>query len=482
MEYEFSFVYVTEQVCHGNERSHRQKRYECNHVVFHLGEKSMIFVSSSACLVCKMLCLLQAQSPFETTWDSIDKRPIPEWFEEAKFGIFIHWGVYSVPAWGPKGKYAEWYWHDMQNHEGETWQFHCKHYGETFAYQDFAPLFKAEMFDPEHWADIFVRSGAKYVVLTSKHHEGFCLWPSAESWNWNSVDVGPHRDLCGDLSQAVKARGLKMGFYYSLYEWFNPTYRTHVERYVSERMLPQLKDLVVRYEPDLVWTDGEWGHTSDVWRATEFLAWLFNESPVREKVVVNDRWGKECRGVHGGFYTTEYGHGNVQKDSDHPWEECRGIGASFGYNRNETVDDYATGKQLVRLLVDTASRGGNLLLDIGPTADGRIPEIMEQRLLEIGEWLRINGESIYGTKKGPELGLPWAKTTTKAHRLYVHLVDKPTGRLVLPSDIGVISSVYTLGSNPRDNLHYEKTPEGFVVALPQWRDDESVMVLCVELQ
>ncbi|GMU20186.1 MAG: alpha-L-fucosidase [Phycisphaerae bacterium] len=341
---------------------------------------------------------------YEPTWESLDQRPNPAWFDEAKFGIFIHWGLYSVPAWGPKGKYAEWYWHDMMDRNGPTWKFHLQTYGEKFAYQDFASMFKTEMFDPDHWADIFARSGAKYVVLTSKHHEGYCLWPSAQSWNWNSVDLRPHRDLAGDLTKAVKAKGLKMGFYYSLYEWFHPLYKADVKRFVDEHMLPQFKDLVQRYSPSIVWPDGEWEHPEEVWRSQEFLAWLFNESASREDVVVNDRWGKGTRGKHGGFWTSEYGgHTGAKVGPQHKWEENRGMGASFGYNRNETIDEYRSVRELIHLLIETVSHGGNLLLDIGPTADGRIPVIMEQRLLEIGEWLKVNGEAIYGTK-------PWRES------------------------------------------------------------------------
>jgi len=138
------------------------------------------------------------------SWESPDSRPCPSWFDEAKFGIFIHWEVYSVPAWAPKGQYAEWYWQKIMQKEEGTWQFHLKTYGEGFRYQHFAPLFKAECFDPGAWANLFAKSGARYVVLSSKHHDGFCLWPSRQSWNWNSLDVGPQRDLLGDLTQAAR--------------------------------------------------------------------------------------------------------------------------------------------------------------------------------------------------------------------------------------------------------------------------------------
>lgn len=346
---------------------------------------------------------LSQQQTYQPNWSSLNSRPTPQWFDQAKFGIFVHWGVYSVPAWAPKGQYAEWYWHSMQDHNSATWKFHVKTYGANFKYQDFAPMFKARLFNPEQWAELFKAAGARYVVLTSKHHEGFCLWPSAESWNWNSVDIGPHRDLVGDLSAAVRAQGLRMGVYYSLYEWYNPFYLSNVNRYVDEVMLPQMKDVVNRYHPAVLWTDGEWEHPSGVWKSTQFLAWLFNDSPVKDYIAVNDRWGSETRGKDGGFYTSEYGKGGahfqkVNYGALHKWEEDQGIGASYGYNRNEDAQDYKTPYQLIALLVKTVSHGGNFLLDVGPTADGRIPDIMQERLLQMGQWLKTNGEAIYNTR------------------------------------------------------------------------------------
>jgi alpha-L-fucosidase len=404
--------------------------------------------------------------PYKPNWESIDKRPVPAWFTDAKFGIFIHWGVYSVPSWAPAdapigiyAKYAEWYWYRSTVGEGEAYKlfkaFHDSMYGPDFKYQDFAGQFRAELFDPGQWADVFSRSGAKYVVLTSKHHEGFCLWPSAQSWNWNAVDIGPHRDLAGDLSAAVKAKGLHMGFYYSLYEWFNPLYRSNVDRYVDEHMLPQMKDLVMRYEPDIVWTDGEWDHPSETWKSTQFLSWLYNESPVKDRVVVNDRWGKETRSKHGGIYTTEYDlvheQTGIGEAASHPWEECRGIGTSFGYNRIEDLDNYMSSKALVHLLIEKVSSGGNLLLDIGPTADGRIPVIMQQRLLDIGDWLKVNGEAIYGTRvwtKKPAKALPGISFTIKGKDLYVICTSWPQKAITIP---GVLSAgrVILLGSEEK---------------------------------
>jgi alpha-L-fucosidase len=341
-----------------------------------------------------------AETKYEPNWQSLDRRATPKWFTDAKFGIIIHWGVYSVPAWGPKGKYAEWYLNAMRDANSPTWAFHKRVYGRDFRYEDFAPMFKAELFDPDEWADLFVRSGARYVVLTSKHHDGYCLWPSPHRPGWNSAEVGSKRDLLGELAAAVRKRGLKMGFYYSLYEWTHPLYPGNVKRYVDEYMVPQFKDVVTRYQPSIIFADGEWDHPAATWRSEELLTWLFNDAGCREEVVVNDRWGKDTRHKHGGYWTTEYGAGLA--GAERAWEENRGMGRSYGYNRNESVFDYASARELILLLVDTVSRGGNLLLNIGPAADGRIPVIMQERLLQIGDWLKVNGEAIYASR-------PWQK-------------------------------------------------------------------------
>lgn len=370
-----------------------------------------------------------AQQKYEPTWQSLSKRPIPQWFTDAKFGIFIHWGLYSVPSWatnsnadGFGSNYAEWYWERLNNTKlkihKEFTDFHEKTYGPNFKYQDFAPQFKCELFNPEQWAEVFKNAGAKYVVLTSKHHDGFALWPSRESWNWNAVDAGPHRDLAGDLAAAVKKSGLHMGFYYSLYEWYNPLYKQDVKKYVDQHMLPQLKDLVIRYNPEIIWPDGEWDQSDTTWRSREYLAWLYNESPVKNTVVTNDRWGGGRN--NGGFSTTEYGSG--KSSLERPWEECRGIGESFGYNRNENLEQYAGSEKLIHMLVDIVSRGGNLLLNIGPAADGTIPVIMQQRLKDMGDWLKVNGEAIYGTtawKEAPKNKPADIFYTRKGNDLYV---------------------------------------------------------------
>lgn len=345
----------------------------------------------------------QAPAKYEPNWESLDARPTPRWFRDAKFGVFICWGLYSVPAWSPKGTYAEWYQYFLQERslDGQVYDYHLKTYGKGFRYEDFAPLFKAELWEPKEWADLFERSGARYIVLTSKHHAGDCLWPSREASRaygrpWNAMEMGPKRDLVGELAAAVRAKGLRLGLYYSLYEWYNPLWKSDRKRFVTEHLFPQFKDLITRYRPDILWSDGEWEMTSGEWRSPELLAWLFNTAPNADDLAVNDRWGSDTRHKHGGFFTTEYGSG--LEDDRHAWEENRGMGSSYGYNRNEDISDYRSARELVLMLVDVVSRGGNLCLDIGPRADGQIPVIMQERLLQIGTWLKANGEAIYGTR------------------------------------------------------------------------------------
>ena len=229
------------------------------------------------------------------------------------------------------------------------------------------------------------------------------------------MDIGSKRDLVGDLTTAVKATGLRMGLYYSIVEWESSwTHRTPSGYYVPEKivkkykipeneyvekhLLPQMKELVNNYQPSLLFSDGgEWDGSEEYLKTKEYLAWLYNESPVKNEIVVNDRFAKDMPGNHGDYYSSEY------KDAkgifSKPWEESRGVGGSYGFNRAENAENYSTSKQLILELVDIVSRGGNLLLNVGPAADGTIPVVMQERLLDIGKWLEVNGEAIYKTRK-----------------------------------------------------------------------------------
>jgi alpha-L-fucosidase len=395
------------------------------------------FVLAVVCFLCYFFGVAQ---PYQPNWASLNQRKIPGWFHQDKFGIFIHWGLYSVPSYAPvmpnSGySYAEWYWYRLPEKQKDFTTFHNKNYGTTFPYQQFEPMFKAEMFNPDQWADVFKRSGAKYVVLTSKHHEGYCLWNSAEAdrdWGtaWNAVTGTPKRDLLGDLTNAVREQGLKMGYYYSLYEWFNPLWQKDKKEFVTKHMIPQFKDLVTKYKPSIIFSDGEWELSDTAWQSRELLAWLFNESPVAKDVVVNDRWGNNTRGANTGctYATSEYGSG---MDANVIWEENQGIGHSYGYNRNEQLDDYKNSHDLILMLADIVSRGGNLLLDIGPTADGRIPLIMQQRLTDMGNWLKVNGEAVYETEAFKN-SYQWSKGVKPGKKDANYMAGYSIAKMVVP--------------------------------------------------
>ena len=341
---------------------------------------------------------LKSQEPnSKALIESINNREIPAWFKDAKLGIFIHWGLYSVPAFGGKESYSEWFLRGIQTGDSLRTNFMSQTYGQNFNYKDFSHLFKAELFDPDEWAALFSKAGAKYVVLVTKHHDGYTLWPSKYNRNWNSVDTGPKRDIVGELTKAVRKTDLKMGLYYSLSEWNHPLHRWYTDphdsigRYVDEYMIPQFKELVSAYKPSLIFADGEWFNSAEQWHSAELINWYYKF--VGSDAIVNDRWGS---GLDTGFLTPEYSAGI--KITDRPWAEVRGLGRSFGLNRNEDLEAYGSSKDLVQRFAQTVANGGGMIINVGPKADGQIPLIQQERLIQLGDWLRINGEAIYGSK------------------------------------------------------------------------------------
>lgn len=350
--------------------------------------------------ICLLLSLItvsgQQQKKVEPTWESIKERGYPQWFKDAKLGIFIHWGLYSVPSWTKKEGYSEWAYKGWRDGKSTAVDFAKGVYGQDFKYEDFRDLFKAELFNPQEWADLFKRAGAKYVVLVTKHHDGYALWDSKYSPGWNSVETGPKRNIVSELTDAVRKDGLKMGFYYSLPEWSNPLHYWEIDpndsiaKYVDQHMIPQFKELVSTYKPSVMFTDGEWWNTAEQWHARELISWYYNT--VGPDAIANDRWG---HGADYGFKTPEYSAGITM--TDRPWAEVRGIGRSFGLNRNEPLENYLTEDALIRHFATLVANGGGMILNVGPAGDGQIPLLQQERLIQLGEWLSVNGEGIYGT-------------------------------------------------------------------------------------
>ncbi len=344
-----------------------------------------------------MMSLTVGAQNVAPTWESINQRGYPQWLSDAKLGIFIHWGLYSVPAFASKEGYGDWYYRGIMVNDPERTAFQKRTYGEDFQYSDFKDMFKGELWNPDEWAELFRKSGARYALLVAKHHDGYCLWDSELAPEWNSVTSGPHRDVVGELTNSVRAKGLKMGLYFSLAEWNNPKHVWMVDPddsiadYVDNYMIPQFKELVSKYRPSMVFTDGEWNNSSEQWHAKEFISWYYNT--VGEEAVVNERWGS---GTQHGFQTPEYSMGIAQ--TERPWAECRGLGRSFGLNRNEPIENYITSDELIRHFVTLVAAGGGMILNVGPSADGQIPLFQQERLLDLGKWLNINGEAIFETR------------------------------------------------------------------------------------
>ncbi|CAG5122115.1 unnamed protein product, partial [Candidula unifasciata] len=283
-----------------------------------------------------------------------------------------------------------------------------------------------------------------YLVFVSKHHEGFTNWPSKYSFNWNSQDVGPNRDIVGELMNATREHSdLRFGLYHSLFEWFHPLYLADkqsgfaTQDFVNQKTLPELYELVNTYKPEVVWSDGDWVANDTYWKSKEFLAWLYTDSPVKDTVVVNDRWGKNCSCHHGDVYTCgdKFNPGVLQK---HKWVNAMTIDRhSWGFRRNAHLAEFLTIEELLQTFITTVSCGGNMLMNVGPPSHGFISPIYEERLRQMGSWLQVNGEGIYSSK-------PWtyqndtltkgvwytSKTNTSGTDVYAFVFDWPSNSVL----------------------------------------------------
>ncbi|MDN3355123.1 alpha-L-fucosidase [Actinomadura sp. DC4] len=390
---------------------------------------------------------------YEASDASLGTHQAPDWFSDAKFGIFIHWGVYSVPAWAPVGQeYAEWYWQHMNDPNDPTYAHHAETYGKDFSYDSFIPRFTAAKFDPQAWVRLFQDAGAKYFVLTSKHHEGFSLFDTAVS-DRNSVKMGPHKDLVGSLFAAARkyTPGVHPGVYYSLPEWYDPAlpWQGHgpqnpytgepepytgykpVQDYVADLQAPQMEELIHKYSPDVMWCDiGTPAAPRSV-----FADYLNHAASEGHQVTYDDRCGIPTHD-----YTTpeyaKYGDTVVAK-----WEASRGLDPfSYGYNAATPDSAYMTAEDAVQDLVDIVSKNGNFLLDIGPRADGTIPQVMQDRLRAIGAWLKVNGESVYGTSywsREASAGDDIRFTVAPNKAFYITSFARPGGQVTVNAPVPV---------------------------------------------
>src|SRR6202789_512723 len=369
------------------------------------------------------------QGPFRPDWNSLSQYQVPDWYRDAKFGIFIHWGVYSVPAFG-----SEWYPREMYHAGSEENQHHVSVYGPLtkFGYKDFIPMFKAQQYDPQAWAHLFKESGARYVVPVFEHHDGFQMYDSNLS-DWTAVKMGPHRDLMGDLEKEVRAQGLYFGAssHRIAHGWFmdsgrntpsdvnDPQYAafygpaevqvqdkaddgtgnnladdwTYVSPAYANDWLARDAEIVQKYHPDIIFFDW-WIGQPDVRRyLAKFAAYYYNESSQRGPVgIITYKWVAMQK--DSGVLDIE--RGQLDQTLDRVWQTDTSVSnKSWGYIEHDT---FKTPAFIVHQLADVVSKNGNLLLNIGPRADGTIPDEVQQVLLAVGGWLKFNGEAIYGTR------------------------------------------------------------------------------------
>jgi len=408
--------------------------------------------------------LLQAQTPNRMAW-----------WREARFGMFIHWGAYAVPA----GVYHG----DRVPGIGEWIMSHA--HIPIPEYEGYVHRFNPTRFDADEWVRIAKDAGMKYIIITSKHHDGFAIFDSKVS-SYDIVDATPYRrDALKALAQAAHRAGLRFGVYYSIMDWHHPdaqgpnfpdynstTYSNpNFGRYVETYMKPQLKELLTQYpEIDVLWFDGEWIADWNDERGRDLYAFV---TAIRPSLIVNNRVGHSRQGLsglnqQGGIGLGDFGTPEQQVPPEGlpgvDWETCMTINDTWGYKSYD--DDWKDTRTLLRTLIDVASKGGNLLLNVGPTAEGVLPSPIVSRLREMGDWVRVNGEAIYGTTVSP-YGMPaWGRYTAKGDKVYAHVFDWPKdGRLTLSGVKDAPLRAFLIAdARP---LAIERADSGWVVQLPQ---------------
>ena len=404
------------------------------------------------------------------------------WWREARFGMFIHWGIYAVPAGVHRGRIV------ARDHGGEWIQ--CDAPVPADQYAAYAEQFDPVAFDADEWTRAASDAGMRYLVVTAKHHDGFCMYDTAAT-DYSIVRATPYgRDPLAALHAACGRAGIRFGVYYSILDWHHPAQTLHPERegkqayrfnavrpgmkgsYVAY-MKAQLAELIARFDPAVIFFDGEW---ADWWTAEDgrdLEAYLRNLSP---DVILNNRVGK--RGADDGDYgTPEQQIPDTGLGRD--WETCMTLNGTWGYKSYD--HNWKSVEDLTRKLVDIASKGGNFLLNVGPTADGRIPQPSIDRLRGMGRWLGANGEAVYGTSASPLVGLAWGRCTAKGDRLFLHVFHWPEGHLELPRIENEVSNAFLLADPQRHPLHVSHRERTTGVALPAAAPDPIASVVVLDL-
>lgn len=390
---------------------------------------------------------------------------VPDWYRDAKLGVFVHWGLYSVPGWADvldrddvtpetayaRHQYAEWYANTVRIDSSPTRIRHDRLFGPGFTYEDFATLWRPDGSAPARIARLARDAGARYLVPTTKHHDGFCLW-GTDTTPFNAVRRGPGLDLVDSFARAADEEGLRLGLYFSgALDWHvsdMPPITSDDDLFALRRndevfaryAARQLRELIDRFAPAYLWNDIDWPDAGKG-RGPHALQDLFRTLLARvPDAVVDDRWGVPVHGVA----TREYQE--IDAVQDEPFEATRGLGLSFGYNSEESPEHALDGASLLRLLVDVVSKNGNLLINVGPRADGHVPELQARPLRDVGAWLRVHGSAIHGTRPihHPALRVPptAVRFTRSRDEVHILLLDPEAGAVVLDDQVsGVLREI-----------------------------------------
>ena len=411
------------------------------------------------------------------------------WWRNAKFGLFLHWGIYSVPAgeWDGKTNYAEWIREEA----------HIS----LSVYVKFVKEFNPVKFNAEKWVKMAKDAGMKYIVITSKHHDGFCMFDSKYT-DFDIMSTPYHKDVLKALTKAAHKAGIKIGFYYSIMDWHHPDYLPRrswekdrptegadFNRYV-QYMKNQLRELLTNYgEISVLWFDGQW----EDWNSTYGKEIYNYVRSLQPNIIINNRIRAGNIGMEGASNPNETDGDFETPEQEIPaaglpgidWETCMTMNDHWGYNKYD--NNWKTTEDLIRKLVDIASKGGNFLLNVGPTSEGLFPPTAVERLKEIGRWMKVNGESIYGTKASPFKNLSWGRCTQKeikgGTRLFLQVFDWPNdGRLSVPGLLNDPANVYLLADLDKKKLKTSRDEDAVIINLPSKRPDPICSVVVMDIK
>ncbi len=418
------------------------------------------------------------------------------WWRDARFGMFIHWGLYAVPAGSYNGK---------QSKEIGEWIMSWANIPRA-EYEKFAPQFNPQEFNAAEWVRIAKNAGMKYIVITSKHHDGFSMFDSGVT-TYDIVDATPYKkDPMRALADECKRQGIKFAFYYSIMDWHHPAQYVdapgkdptagHGQTKIREGrkqeyvdyMKAQLKELVTKYDPAVLWFDGEW---VDWWTEEDGQDLYKYVRSLKPDILINNRVGKGRKGMEGlnktdRTYSGDFGTPEQQIPASGlpgvDWESCMTMNDTWGFKSYD--ENWKTPEKLIRNLVDIVSKGGNYLLNVGPSARGTIPSASVDRLAAMGRWMAKNGESIYGTTHSPfTTQLPWGRATKKGKVLYLHVFDwPPDGLLKVPAEAGTPASATLLASSATLTIDKSASDGGFTIKVPAQPVDPVATVIKVQLQ